>query len=65
MAKIHAYKFKNFSNHIERVTFVLLILLLILSVFGYIAIFSIGGSNTTFKINQSDEKFESFSDIEY
>jgi len=32
VAKIHAYKFKNFSNHIENVTQTLLIFLLFLSV---------------------------------
>lgn len=39
VAKIHAYKFKNFSNYIEKVTQFLLILLIILSLSWYVLIF--------------------------
>ena len=38
VAKIHAYKFKNFSNYIEKVTKILLITLLIFSVLWYLVI---------------------------
>ena len=40
IAKIHAYKFKNFSIHIEKVTNILFVVLIILSLLGYILIFS-------------------------
>lgn len=39
IAKIHAYKFINFSNYIEVVTRTLLVLLLILSALWYALIF--------------------------
>lgn len=44
VAKIHAYKFKNFSYHIEKVTMILFITLLVLSIIWYILIFFIDTS---------------------
>lgn len=38
IAKIHAYKFKNFSNNIERITTLLLFVLIFLSVSWYIVL---------------------------
>jgi len=65
VAKIHAYKFKNFSNHIEGVTFLLIMILLILSISGYVALFSLGATNSTFTVDKSVENFDSFDNIEY
>ena len=48
VAKIHAYKFKNFSNHIEKITNVLLVFLIILSLLWYTLI--IFWTNNTTKI---------------
>lgn len=47
VAKIHAYKFKNFSLHIIKVTNILLILLIILSISWYIIIFYTTTNTTT------------------
>jgi len=41
VAKIHAYKFKNFSSNIEKVTKILFIILLILSILWFVLIFSL------------------------
>ncbi len=48
IAKIHAYKFKNFSLHITKVTNILFIFLLILSVTWYFLIFYSTNNTTTF-----------------
>lgn len=40
IAKIHAYKFKNFSYNIEKMTNIIFILLLILSILWFILIFN-------------------------
>ena len=50
VAKIHAYKFKNFSNNIPKVTNILLIFLIILSILWYILIITTV-SNTTVSID--------------
>jgi len=47
VAKIHAYKFKNFSNDIVKITNILLIFLIILSVIWYVLIFFTAGNTTT------------------
>ncbi len=39
VAKIHAYKFKSFSNNIPKVTDFLLFFLIFLTILGYILIF--------------------------
>ena len=54
VAKIHAYKFKNFSYHIVKVTKVLLTFLIILSVLWYILIFAFSSNNVTVKDFWSD-----------
>ncbi len=41
VAKIHAYKFKNFSPHITKVSFSLTISLIILTILGFLVIFSL------------------------
>jgi len=54
VAKIHAFKFKNFSDHIIKVTNALLIFLVILSVLWYlIIIFSSSNTNSV-------ENYDSF-----
>jgi hypothetical protein len=46
VAKIHAYKFKNFSNHIVKLTNILIIFLITLTLIWYsIIIFSSSNSN--------------------
>jgi len=49
VSKIHAYKFKNFSTNIEKITNLLFTTLLLLSILGYIIIFTLNTS--TIKIN--------------
>lgn len=49
IVKIHAYKFKNFSNNIEKITNILLFFLIFLSLLWYIIIF-MSTSNTTVKV---------------
>lgn len=39
VAKIHAYKFKNFSLHIRNVTQIMIVLSTFLSILGYLIIF--------------------------
>ena len=50
VAKIHAYKFKNFSNNITKVTNILLFFLIFLSLLWYILIF-VWNTNTTTTVN--------------
>ena len=52
VAKIHSYKFKNFSNNIVKVTNFLLVILTILSLLGYILIV-FWSSNTNWVKNTS------------
>lgn len=47
VAKIHAYKFKNFSAHITKITNLLLIFLIILSITWYFLIFYSTTNTTT------------------
>ena len=59
VAKIHAYKFKNFSNNITKVTKVILILLIVLSILWYlIIIFSTDNSNNTIDFEKTDFNFK-------
>ena len=62
--KIHAFKFKNFSKHIVRITYLLFIFLIILSLLWYIIIF-ISESSSTFKLDLSGSNKESLNKIEY
>ncbi len=50
VAKIHAYKFKNFSPHIKKVTFWLTFSLVVMSILGYILVFSIKSSLDNFSV---------------
>ncbi len=51
VAKIHAYKFKDFSPNIEKITKLLGILLFILSLLGFILLFNYRWSLYTTKIS--------------
>lgn len=53
VAKIHAYKFKDFSLHITKVTNILFIFLLILSIIWYLFIFYFTTNTTTVVKNYS------------
>lgn len=53
VAKIHAYKFKSFSTHINKVTNTLLILLVVLSLLWYFLIFYWLSNTTTSVENYS------------
>ncbi len=50
IAKIHAYKFKNFSPHILKVTFWLTVSLIVMSLLGYLLIFNIKWKLENFSI---------------
>lgn len=50
VVKIHAYKFKNFSNNITRITNLLLLFLILLTLTWYITIF-LSFSNTQVTVN--------------
>jgi len=39
VARLHTYKFKNFSSNIVKVTNILLVILIVLSLLGYVVIF--------------------------
>ncbi|MDD5213335.1 MAG: hypothetical protein PHG82_02835 [Candidatus Gracilibacteria bacterium] len=51
VAKIHSYKFKDFSPNIEKVTKALAIALFVLTLVGFILLFNYRGSLYTVKIN--------------
>lgn len=58
VAKIHAYKFKNFSNYIEKVTSFLLVILILLSLTWYIIIILLDDWYTkTIEFNNKDLYF--------
>ncbi len=63
ISKLHSYKFKNFSHNIVKVTNILFVFLLILSVFGYIFIFMNYDSAQTVQLDFSEEK--TFKEIDY
>ncbi|MDD4151640.1 MAG: hypothetical protein PHR68_03420 [Candidatus Gracilibacteria bacterium] len=54
VAKIHAYKFKDFSPNIEKVTKILAIVLFIISILGYIVVYNFKGSFYTVKIEDTN-----------
>jgi len=51
VAKIHAFKFKNFSSNIIKVTNFLLFFLITLSILGYVIIFTLPVSTNTTSTN--------------
>ncbi|MDD2907496.1 MAG: hypothetical protein PHH98_02540 [Candidatus Gracilibacteria bacterium] len=57
VAKIHSYKFKNFSNYIVKVTNFLLIFLIVLSVLGYVIIIFMDNKSTDIKFLEKDAYF--------
>ncbi len=64
VARMHTMKFKNFSTHIEPMTNFLMILLIILSIAGFVLIFSLNSNNSTYTIQTevkntiSEKKYE-------
>lgn len=61
IARHHSYKFKHFSTNITPVTNILTIFLLILSVLGFIMIFSLWGSDEkVIKIDQTQKSTQSY-----
>lgn len=61
VAKLHSYKFKNFSSNIEKVTVVLFVFLLFLSISGFVLLFFIDAPKTTVQI----EDFSTFEENYY
>lgn len=61
VAKIHAYKFKNFSNYIEKVTWFLLIFLIFLSISWYLIIIFLTDNSTTIDFTEKDFYFNEVS----
>jgi hypothetical protein len=62
--KIHAFKFKNFSNHIAKITYLLFLFLIILSIIWYVIIY-ISSSSSTFKLDMTGSNKDSYNKIEY
>jgi hypothetical protein len=61
IAKQHSYKFKHFSTNIVPVTNVLMIALIILSILGFIMIFSLWWDSTkTLEINSSEKSTQNY-----
>lgn len=54
ISRLHSYKFKNFSHHIVKVTNVLFVFLLTLTLLGYIFIFTQYDSQTTASLDFSN-----------
>lgn len=63
VSKIHAYKFKNFSHHIVKVTNLLFLVLLTLSIMWYVFIFMNYDSQQTVQLDFSEKK--TFSEVDY
>lgn len=57
IAKIHAYKFKNFSHNIEKVTTALFIFILSLSIIWFILIFYMDLENYKIELNSESESY--------
>lgn len=53
ISRLHSYKFKNFSFHIVKVTNILFVFLLVLTILGYIVIFTQYDSNSTASLDFS------------
>lgn len=51
VAKIHAYKFKDFSHNIEKITKLLLIILILLTIIGFFLIYNYKWSLYTVEIS--------------
>ena len=60
--KIHAYKFKNFSNYITKIVSTLFIVLIILSILGYLIIFIYNPWSTAYKVDLNNQNINS---VEY
>ena len=58
LARIHSYKFKNFSNNIEKCTWILLIFLTIMSILGFVLLFFINSWSSSFEAPISSDFYE-------
>jgi|ASRM01.1.fsa_nt_gi hypothetical protein len=65
VTRIHSYKFKNFSNNIEKITNLLFFFLLTLSIIGYIMVFYVSNGTSGAKINNYSDAPYNFSEIDY
>ena len=63
IAKMHSYKFKMFSNNIQRVTTILIVILLSLSILGYITIIVWYDSGKSVSLDFKNNS--NFSEIDY
>ena len=63
ISRLHSYKFKNFSHHIVKVTNLLFMVLLVLSILGYIFIFINYDAWETIQLDFSSDK--TFNEIDY
>lgn len=63
ISKLHAYKFKNFSHHIVKVTNILFTVLLLLSILWYVFIFMNYDTAQTIQLDFSEDK--TFKEIDY
>lgn len=61
VAKIHSYKFKNFSNHIEKTTKFLLFFLISMSIIGYVLILFFSSDINSW----SEVKKTNFNEVNY
>ncbi len=64
ISRLHSYKFKNFSHHIEKVTNALFVFLLTLTLLGYIFIFTQYDSQTPASLDFSNATDE-YTQIDY
>ncbi len=62
VTKIHAYKFKNFSNYITKVISFLFIVLIILSILGYLLIFLYNPWTSSYKVDLNNKNINN---VEY
>jgi hypothetical protein len=54
VARMHTMKFKNFSTHIAPVTNILMVFLIILSIIGFILIFSLNSGDSTYELQVNE-----------
>lgn len=64
ISKIHAFKFKNFSTHIKKVTYLMFIFLATLSILWYVLIFMFDSSTSTYRLKDT-KNIDSQDYIEY
>ena len=65
VVRIHAYKFKDFSNNITKITNLLFIFLLILSVLGYFLISYWSDFNKNYSVELNDSWNSNYKETDY